>query len=154
MSAAKPLPQSPHPDHDPVRRAMLASVHAVAAALMEKQQVGDPEPIVLAVEEWTITVSASKRESQPAAPTPCEFDLLVLLTEEKFPRSATWILGELEARNRLHGESTVRHTLTGMVRRGWLVSSRKAPKGYTVTAVGRDARSCFDSAYPKLMKNE
>lgn len=81
----------------------------------------------------TVTVSVTFRAAEEAALTPCERDLLAVVRgRDPYPVTTTRVLAELERRGRLHGQSTVVHALASLARRGWLRSSRRAPRGYTL----------------------
>lgn len=66
---------------------------------------------------------------RPVQPTSCELDLLDLIAEKQ-PVTTSKIIDQLEARGQLHGESTVRKTLSRLVKSGQLIASRFAPRGY------------------------
>lgn len=59
----------------------------------------------------------------------CRSDLLTVVGEAG-RITTTGILAELDKREWLHGESTVKRLLARMVKQGELLASRRAPRGY------------------------
>jgi hypothetical protein len=57
--------------------------------------------------------------------TSCSTDILVVVTEEAHRLSAMQLLGELESRDLIHGESTVKMTLARLVASGELDNPKR-----------------------------
>jgi hypothetical protein len=76
--------------------------------------------------------------------TDCERDIIAVLHQIPNPATTCRILDALEERSMLHGESTVKHALPSLAKRGWVIPSRKAPRGYTLTR--RPAAEAAESA--------
>lgn len=70
--------------------------------------------------------------SPPNKPTDCEWDILDAIRAAGRDLTRPKIQSAFDAKQILHGDSTIAHSLAAMVRKGWLTSSRKRT-GYCVT---------------------
>lgn len=74
------------------------------------------------------------RVDEPAPPSECAADIMAVLHGLGKRLTTNEILTELQARGRLHGESTVKVTLARMVRDGELHNNKyDRPRGYIPT---------------------
>jgi hypothetical protein len=103
-----------------------------------------------------VTVTLSPLQALPPRPriiTPCMADVLEALRQHGPDGRMTTVqvLADLERREWLHGESTVRHSLANLVALGKLTSRRGAPAGYRLATTGPpDAASAGGRAAPDI----
>ena len=85
-------------------------------------------------EKATVPVPVSVLSAQPApddSPRDCEVDILDLLEEVGHRMTTVRILRELESRDQIHGESTVKTTLSRLCREGKVTNRTDTnPRGY------------------------
>lgn len=106
----------------------------VARALAEALSGGLVGPWAGSAETggWRAEIRLERVEPGNREPTSdCEKDILELLTDAPEPRSQAQVVADLEAAGRIHGESTIRHALASMRRRGLLVLG-PGGRGYLV----------------------
>lgn len=82
-----------------------------------------------------VTIRGRKEKSGPAEnaaePTACEEDIVTTLREVGHRLLVEQLLSEMERRGRLHGESTIRHTITRMRREHRLTREDSGnPRGF------------------------
>ncbi len=88
---------------------------------------------------WKVTIAVAPAvEPAPPVPpppspplplTPCERDILSVLSADTRLTTGD-VLAALERRGLLHGERTIKGALAALVRRGRILTSRRAPRGY------------------------
>lgn len=128
-----------------VRAVIRAKLHEIAALVALSEGLDDPlcESVAdgsLAVRLQVIrSLSEAKAVDRNLDHLPaCERDAYLVLLGSPRPLTKARILEMLEARGAIHGESTLEHALARLVRRGWVRSSKKSPRGYTVIPPGSD----------------
>jgi len=106
---------------------------AIRKLLESLEEQGARLPQVISLTEVTPHFKVLLR-LQPVRPTltPCQQDILRLLSSEDRPRVCDWILSALENQDKLWGESTVRRALASLVRTGRLVNRSGPVRGYHI----------------------
>jgi hypothetical protein len=127
-------------------------------ALAKAMRSGVPLPLRACVRDGdtqtTVTVEpVPLYKLDRANLTPCERDIITVLHEIPNPATTSRILDALEERALIHGESTVKHALADLVKRGWLIASKKAPRGYRVVEDG-PCRPTTTATEPRPASNQ
>lgn len=106
-----------------------ACLHQLLAELLRSG--ADPATLTATVRAagWSISIELAPQATEAAALTPCEADILAVLSST-VRLTGGRVLSLLDQAGKVHGERTVRGALADLVRDGRVLSSRRAPRGY------------------------
>jgi len=124
------MPASPKPAPAPDPQSLLeACAYQLLADLLRSGHVPVPLTASLSAAGWSISISVTPQITAPPALTPCQEDVLAVLSP-MVRMTTPRVLAALEEAGKIHGERTVGGALADLVREGRVLSSKKAPRGY------------------------
>jgi hypothetical protein len=125
-----PEAEPPALDNVPLDALVRSLAHRVLAQAV-LQDGGEGYRVTLADGPYRLVVALWREDEPQRRPsTECEADLLAVLRDARGRLTTMRVLDELDRRDMLHGEATVKRALARMVKDGVLVSNKRSPRGY------------------------
>lgn len=121
---------------------LLAGATEAALALLALGPIKAPLTASVEVKGLRLTILAlpSGSSGRTSDLSPCEQDILCVLSEANGRWCTNRVLAELDRRGLIHGECTVKKALSRLHKVGLIGNSRMAPRGYWLAATAEGQR--------------